>query len=244
MGRYSSVQSYSDNNPNMRAVTHEAATSSSGGGTGQLASLKTEKVYNPYGSTAGAGSGEFHIYRHARMREMERIQKMDDDEMEMNEQQAYEKKVGTWKEEEEDKLNKKRKKRMRNKASKLRKKNMNLSGVINKNATADGASEVVVNEDEFEYTPLHELEKKDDEDNDNDNNTATTKKDKDTNTGATSKKESSDTDEDECGPSPMPMPTKQNNDEKTKSVSPPKAPLPFKNDGSFLEMMKKMQKEE
>eukprot|EP00551_Chaetoceros_affinis_P008754 CAMPEP_0203663288 /NCGR_PEP_ID=MMETSP0090-20130426/926_1 /ASSEMBLY_ACC=CAM_ASM_001088 /TAXON_ID=426623 /ORGANISM="Chaetoceros affinis, Strain CCMP159" /LENGTH=227 /DNA_ID=CAMNT_0050526175 /DNA_START=55 /DNA_END=738 /DNA_ORIENTATION=+ len=226
MGRYSSVQSYSDNNPNMRAVTHEAATASTSGGA--PAALKTEKVYNPYGSTAGAGSGEFHIYRHARTREMERMQRLDDEEKEMNEQQAFDKKIDAWKDEAEEKLNKKRKKRMRNKASKSRKKNMNLSGVIqSSNAGGNGGNDVVVNEDEFEYTPLHELKKKDDDSDDN------TKKDGETDI-ASSKKESSDPDNQTSAE------TKQSDNE-SKQVAKP--PLPFKNDGSFLEMMKKMQEQ-
>ena len=42
----------------------------------------TEKVVNPYGSTAGAGSGEFHVYRHARARELSRWKQLDKEEQE------------------------------------------------------------------------------------------------------------------------------------------------------------------
>eukprot|EP01083_Nonionella_stella_P116279 345395_1 len=156
MGRYSSVQAYSDNNPNMRAVAHDATKSSSSSTNN---TLQTEKVYNPYGSTAGAGSGEFHIYRHARAREKERFKVLDDIEMEQKEQLEYETKLNNWEKEAQDKLLKKRKKRMRNHASKLRKKNMNLSGVIQEQEGGD-----VVDEEEFEYTPLHELKKGEEQD--------------------------------------------------------------------------------
>jgi hypothetical protein len=40
------------------------------------------QVVNPYGSTAGAGSGEFHVSRHARSREMMRIQQLDEEDLE------------------------------------------------------------------------------------------------------------------------------------------------------------------
>ena len=56
MGRYSSVQAYADSNSNMRSVSYEQATGSSEVKKG---AVKAEKVSNPYGSTAGAGSGEY-----------------------------------------------------------------------------------------------------------------------------------------------------------------------------------------
>jgi len=72
MGRYSSVQAYSDQNPNMRQV--QITTSSANNTTTtSTTKLKTEKVNNPYGSTAGAGSGEFHVYRHSRQREKNNV---------------------------------------------------------------------------------------------------------------------------------------------------------------------------
>ena len=146
MGRFSTVQAYSDNNPNMRAISHSDTAAKSAN-----ASLKTEKVHNPYGSTAGAGSGEFHIYRHARAREMERLKAIDEKDKETQDQQEFDSRINNWKQDEEEKLNKKRKKRMRNKSSKMRKKNMSLSGVILKNSN-DGNDNI--DDEEFEYTPM------------------------------------------------------------------------------------------
>ena len=40
--------------------------------------VRAEKVVNPYSSTAGAGSGEFHVYRHSRAREMARLKAIED----------------------------------------------------------------------------------------------------------------------------------------------------------------------
>ena len=217
MGRYSSVQAYSDSNPNMRAVSHEATASSSSSNQ----ALKTEKVYNPYGSTAGAGSGEFHIYRHARAREKERLKAMDDQEQNEIEEKEYNKKLDSWKKEEEDRLNKKRKKRMRNKTSKLRKKNMNLSGVIREQEEGGNDNDG----DEFEYTPLNELKKKEQGDEekkiDCDENEATKETERGTDAEGNLK-----------------LTEKKQDTEEAEKAQPE---LPFKNDGSFLEMMKKMQ---
>ncbi len=224
MGRYSSVQSYSDNNPNMRAVSHETATAS----VSNNQSLKTEKVHNPYGSTAGAGSGEFHIYRHARAREAERLKALDDEEKEQLEQDEYENKLDSWRKEEDDRMNKKRKKRMRNKAAKLRKKNMNLSGVIREE---EGGNNDV--DDEFEYTPMDKLKKKQQSDEEKKTENGISDGDK---AEEENEKNSNETND-------QTIHDKQAAKQTTEEAPAPETqpPMPFKNDGSFLEMMKKMQ---
>ena len=98
MGRYTSVQTYSDNNPNVAAQSYEQATGRTGRegkddddgaaakggvsvvpGGAKVPKLRTEHVENVAGSTAGAGSGEFHVYRAQRRREYTRLENMDKD---------------------------------------------------------------------------------------------------------------------------------------------------------------------
>eukprot|EP00584_Thalassiosira_punctigera_P003896 CAMPEP_0172547628 /NCGR_PEP_ID=MMETSP1067-20121228/17111_1 /TAXON_ID=265564 ORGANISM="Thalassiosira punctigera, Strain Tpunct2005C2" /NCGR_SAMPLE_ID=MMETSP1067 /ASSEMBLY_ACC=CAM_ASM_000444 /LENGTH=131 /DNA_ID=CAMNT_0013334737 /DNA_START=36 /DNA_END=428 /DNA_ORIENTATION=+ len=131
MGRYTTVQAYADNNPNMRAVDYHqatgttapapAASSSSGAAASASASappanrgpVTTEKVDNPYGSTAGAGSGEFHVYRHARAREMARWKKINADEAERVAEEEFQKKLDRDTKSEDEKTEKRRRKRER-----------------------------------------------------------------------------------------------------------------------------------
>jgi hypothetical protein len=148
MGRYSSVQAYADNNTNTRVVPYEQAT----GGGAAPKPVKAEKVTNPYGSTAGAGSGEFHVYRHARAREIERWKTLDEEEREHLMRQDFEKQLETNKMEEEGKTAKRRKKRQRQKEAKMRKKNLKLSGIL---ADVDDEKDTNLDDDEFTYEPDH-----------------------------------------------------------------------------------------
>lgn len=205
MGRYSSVQAYTDQQ-NTRTTAYEQEKGSGAG-------VKTEKVHNPYGSTAGAGSGEFHVYRHARNREQERLKVLDEKEIEETQEHEYQDKIQSWKSEEEKNLNKKRKKRARAKSSKMRKKNLSLSGVRDSKEDNRGEDDAV--DDEFEYTPLNQMQEDE-------------KKD-----GGDAK--NNDVEKDIANLSDT------NQVDKGASIS---AAPPFKNDGSFLEMMKKKMQEE
>lgn len=114
-------------------------------------SVKPEKVNNPYGSTAGAGSGEFHVYRHARAREMERLRHLDEEEREKELDEQFASTVAKYNEEVEKKTAQRRKKRQRYKEAKMRKKNLEKAGIdLNggSNETDDGAEE-----DDFDYKP-------------------------------------------------------------------------------------------
>ena len=203
MGRYTTVQSYTDNNPNMRVVSYDQAT----GGANQnntnatpAAAPRPDKVFNPYGSTAGAGSSEFHVYRHARTREMVRLAQLDEEKNKKIENEEFEKKMNEWKVEEQTRTEKNRKKRKRQKLAKERKKNMKLAGVLTGNEESYDIEHPHTNkndEDEFEYIPLAK------------------------------QKES-----------------EKNETEKSSEDDKIEANLPFANDGSFLEMMKRKLKEE
>lgn len=157
MGRYTTVQAYSDTNQNTRSVSYEQATGSAAAKSG---AVRAEKVDNPYGSTAGAGSGEFHVYRHARAREMARMRQLDEEEAEQKADAEFKEKVSAWKTEEEQRTEKRRKKRQREKEAKLRKKNMKLGGVGFENGVDDGPAKVNNGqEEEFEYTPTHKAQR-------------------------------------------------------------------------------------
>ena len=165
MGRYTTVQAYADNNPNMRAVdyaqaTGTAATSSNSNSNDTTTNTNrgpviTEKVDNPYGSTAGAGSGEFHVYRHARAREMARWEAINATEAERKAEEEYQCKVAQAAREEEDKTEKRRRKREKAKDAKRRKKNMMLGGVdVGVGSDVRGYNEQDDEDDEFDYTPI------------------------------------------------------------------------------------------
>jgi len=144
------VQAYADNNPSMRNVTYEQAAGSVAEGT-KKGGVKAEKVDNPYGSTAGAGSGEFHVYRHARSREMSRLQQLDEMEIKNKADAEFYAKVKSDQTSEETKTAKRRKKRQREKEAKRRKKIMKQNGLKLQDET--DKSQCTVDEEEFEYVP-------------------------------------------------------------------------------------------
>ena len=160
MGRYTTVQAFADNNPNMRAVDYAQATGTAEGATSASASrgpLVTEKVDNPYGSTAGAGSGEFHVYRHARAREMARWERIGAEEAVARAEDEFRGQVARNEEEEAKATEKRRRKREREKEAKRRKRNMKLGGVGLGGGDGEGdggGGGGGDGEDEFEYTPI------------------------------------------------------------------------------------------
>ena len=228
MGRYTTSQSYADIDANARTVPYEQAVGSSTAAASSGAnppSAAAERVVNPYGSTAGAGSGEFHVYRHARNREMERLRNLDDADARAKADAEFEEKVGGWREEEELRLERRRKKRRREKEARERKKNLRLGGIGNvaggaSASTAGEGGQAKVGKDEFQYTPV--------------------------NTEGGDEKKDSGVDEDAgAGGGSL------NGEGTQSSSSSEKGGLPaqsssklFANDGSFLEMMKRKMAED
>ena len=77
-----------------------------------------EMIKNVSGSSAGAGSGEFHVYKHSRRREYERIKLMEDKAEREKERQAYEERQKALEEQVSAKTSKNRAKREKKKNAK------------------------------------------------------------------------------------------------------------------------------
>jgi Protein of unknown function (DUF1168) len=149
MGRFSSVQAYADNHSSVRKVTYEQASS---GADQSKGAVKPEKVVNPYGSTAGAGSGDFHVYRHSRNRELQRQKHMELSAAEQEAEDLFQKQQTDNKEWEEERTAKRRKKRERLKNIKKRKTNLTKAGIlVNSHDTEEGSDQE--DDGEFSYTP-------------------------------------------------------------------------------------------
>lgn len=77
----------------------------------QQLSAPPEIVANVQGSSAGAGSGEFHVYKASRRREYERIKTMDEEVAREQADEDFEKKREEMKKKDEEKTGKNRKRR-------------------------------------------------------------------------------------------------------------------------------------
>mmetsp|Transcript_25770 Transcript_25770/g.60416 ORF Transcript_25770/g.60416 Transcript_25770/m.60416 type:complete len:220 (+) Transcript_25770:89-748(+) len=166
MGRFTSVQGFADNNSNNRTITYDQAKGKTEGNDN--GKLVTEKVVNPYGSTSGAGSGEFHVYRHARAREMARWNALDLEEKEKKEEIGFRTALENDRKEMETKVSKNRKKRQREKEAKRRKKVMKAAGIdTQKKSFRQRNDQSEVNqEEEFTYVPVSQQQRNDREEND------------------------------------------------------------------------------
>lgn len=102
----------------------------------RTAALPPEIVANVQGSSAGAGSGEFHVYKASRRREYERLRLMDEEvEREEKDRELQEKREG-WKKVEEEKLSKNQAKRAKAKARKEKAEQAKREGSLDSDAAA------------------------------------------------------------------------------------------------------------
>ncbi|KAK8178178.1 hypothetical protein IWX90DRAFT_378307 [Phyllosticta citrichinensis] len=81
-----------------------------------------EIVANVQGSSAGAGSGEFHVYKASRRREYERLRMMDEEKRKEDEEREFAQKREEMKRKDEAKTNKNKARREKAKARKQKKK--------------------------------------------------------------------------------------------------------------------------
>lgn len=123
MGRYTTVQTYADNNTKVGAITYENAAGAGilGGPSAPplsaVGGVKVPKVINVSGSTAGAGSGDFHTYRKFRRIEELRVEAIEKEHRELVRGQEFRSRAAALAEAEEARL---RKNAMKRKAKKLR----------------------------------------------------------------------------------------------------------------------------
>jgi hypothetical protein len=164
MGRFTSVQGFADNNSNNRSITYDQAKGNTdvktnngddNNNNSNNKKLVTEKVVNPYGSTSGAGSGEFHVYRHARARERARWNALDLEDKKRKEDLEFRASLDDDRKQRETKASKNRKKRQREKEAKRRKKVMKAAGIdVQQPSTTKTSRGNEEEEEEFTYIPV------------------------------------------------------------------------------------------
>ena len=118
MARYTSAQTFSDQNTK---IVEASSISSKNDQLEEKAKkrLVVDKVENVMGSTAGAGSSEFDVYRAARRREMNRLSAIESQRKADEEARIYAEKVAANKAEAEARTAKNVEKRNKKKMKKL-----------------------------------------------------------------------------------------------------------------------------
>jgi len=116
MGRYTSVKGFT--NEKTKLVGGYAAAAGGAEGVGAPKAPRPDKVENVMGSTAGAGSCDFHLYRAARSREVSRLESLESADAIEQERAAFAERVDQNRKEAEERTKRnaeKRKKRKRKK---------------------------------------------------------------------------------------------------------------------------------
>ncbi|KAI9674081.1 MAG: hypothetical protein M1817_001899 [Caeruleum heppii] len=103
-----------------------------------------EIVANVQGSSAGAGSGEFHVYKASRRREYERLRLMDEQVKRGKEKDEFEQKLDDWKKKDDAKTSKNQKRREKMKARKSKAKATPDGPVASQGSAANSESDVAL----------------------------------------------------------------------------------------------------
>lgn len=118
MGRYTNVQTYTDQNTQIVAGYKQGDAGA--GGTVGSKPAKVEKIQNGItGSCAGAGSEQFHIYRNSRRREMDRLDSIEVEATKREEDRIFAEKLERNKREAEEKVLKNSLKRKKKKMKQI-----------------------------------------------------------------------------------------------------------------------------
>lgn len=136
MGRYTTVQTFSDQNTKVVAASTASDISSKNDQVEEKAIKKqrlvVEKVDNVMGSTAGAGSGEFDVYRAARRRELTRLDGIEMEQKVAEEARIFAEKIARNKEDADERTSKNAEKRNKKKMKKLELKRKHRDSVASK----------------------------------------------------------------------------------------------------------------
>ncbi|KAH8695489.1 hypothetical protein BGW36DRAFT_429367 [Talaromyces proteolyticus] len=100
-----------------------------------------EIVANVQGSSAGAGSGEFHVYKASRRREYERLRLMDEEVKREKDNEEFEKKKAEAQRKDDEKTEKNRRKREKRKAVAAKNKNGNKANGDTESMNVDNDQE-------------------------------------------------------------------------------------------------------
>lgn len=137
----SGYQVFTDSNT--KVVSAYGGSGPSGGGGAKAGRVKVDKVEFTMGSSAGAGSGEFHKYLGARNREKERIEEMEQSAKVEEEKRAFAERVERNRLEAEERTRRNAEKRKKLKMKKeMRKKRRTLGGSEEDGEDGDSDEEV------------------------------------------------------------------------------------------------------